>query len=97
MKKTFTLTEHDHGEERRLFTGTLAEVVDCLQKNEDWFNWILDEGDKIQGILNAIDWHGGYYSYKFDNIKILQDLKDELEKVDLSWWKINIEKPTPKG
>ncbi len=56
------------GEEEEL-GGVSVTIVRKDMKNSTAPYWTFEdefesEEDKIQGILNAIDWHGGYYSYK---------------------------------
>ena len=56
------------GEEAEL-GGVSVSIVRKNMKNSTAPYWTFedefeDEADKIEGIINAIDWHGGYYSYK---------------------------------
>lgn len=76
-KEMIKLIVLDHGEEEILKEGTLGEIVEYLQENEDIMNWVKDEDPEIE--LPVLD-----------GIKNIDDLEYELNKIDLDWWKLEI-------
>ena len=69
------LIEKDHGEEKVLFEGTVAEIVEWLKNNKRIYTWMLDEDPEIE-------------MPDFDDVETLRELEYELEKIDLSWWSL---------
>ena len=72
------LFQMDHGEKTVLVRGNLKEIVEYLRNNENLINWVHDEDPEME-LPNL------------EEVEDLQDLKYELEKIDLSWWKLGIE------
>lgn len=72
------LVEIDHGERTVLKKGTLQQILGYLQKNDQVYNWILDEDP--EAIMPDLD-----------SIECLADLQHELDKVDLGWWSLKVE------
>lgn len=58
--------------------GTLEEVVAYLKENKNLYNWVRDEDKTIE-------------LPEFEEVETLRELKAELEKVDLSWWSLEVE------
>ena len=72
------LVEKDHSEETILKEGTFEQILKYLKENENLINWVHDEDDTI--VLP-----------KLNEVEDVEDLKRELEKIDLSWWSLEIE------
>lgn len=68
----------DHGEETILIEGYLEDIVEYLKENENVYNWIQDEEPEKE-LPNL------------DKIENLRELKDELDKIDLDWWTLEVE------
>lgn len=79
MNNSLTLVELNHGERKELFKGTLEEIVTWLKVNQDSYTWILDEDPNIK-------------MPDLMNVETRRELERELNKVDLSWWSLLIEK-----
>jgi hypothetical protein len=79
MTKKMELVETNHGESKVLTTGTLKEVVKYLQDNNNLFNWVNDEIDPATGPIELP---------VLDDIETVEELQNELSKVDLDWWSI---------
>lgn len=73
------LIEKNHGEEKILKEGTFEEILNYLKENENIMNWGLDEDPEMQ-------------LPELDNIETISDLEEELEKINLSWWTLEVEK-----
>ena len=71
------LVEMDHGEKKVLLEGTLGEIVQYLQNNEDIYTWVRDEDFRAE-------------LPELNNIETLRDLEHELKKIDLSWWSLEV-------
>lgn len=72
------LIEKDHGKVKVLFEGGLAEVVEYLQNNKDLMNWVNDEDPDME-------------LPELDEVETLRELEFELNKIDLSWWCLEVE------
>ena len=75
------LIELNEGTRKELFEGTLKETVTYLKDNPGLYKWQLDEDPEAE-------------MPDLDNIKTLKDLRYELEKIDLSWWALEVEDNT---
>lgn len=75
MKKLIVM---DHGKKEELFTGTLEEVVEYLKKNEDVYNWQLDEDENAE-------------QPELDEIYDWSDLEREFDRISLGWWDLVVE------
>lgn len=82
-KTMLKLIVKDHGEEEILKEGTLKEVVKYLKENEELTNWVLDEEPDME-LPNL------------ERIETTKDLQFELDKIDLSWWTLEIIEKTQK-
>lgn len=78
MLEMLKLIVKDHGEEEIIKEGTLIEIVEYLKENEELTNWVLDEDPDVE--LPVLD-----------EIENIDDLEYELDKIDLSWWSLEIE------
>lgn len=72
------LIEKDHGKTRVLFKGNITEVVEYLKKNEDLMNWVRNEDPTAE-------------LPELEEVETLRDLRYELNKIDLSWWSLEVE------
>lgn len=66
------------GEIGVMFKGTLSEVVEYLEENEDLYDWVQYEDPDME-------------LPELENIETIRDLKTELEKVNLDWWSLEVE------
>lgn len=88
IKEGFTLklVEYNEGKERILTKGSLEDIVKWLKDNPDAYEWI-NENEKnepsFDGELTEMP--------DLSNIETLNELEYELDKIDLSWWKLVIE------
>lgn len=71
------LIEKDHGEEKVLKEGTLEEITNHLKENENIINWVLDEEPEME-------------LPELDAVKNVDDLRCELDKVNLDWWNLEV-------
>lgn len=71
------LIEKNHGEVKVLKEGTVTQLVDWLKENTDIYTWISNEDTEAE-------------MPDFEDAEILKELENELEKVDLGWWGLEI-------
>ena len=72
----------EEGEEEKIATGTIEELADFMkEKDDDLIGWILEEDDE-----NNIELPD------FKNVEVLRELEYELEKINMSWWTIEVRK-----
>lgn len=69
---------NEEGKKEELTRGNLIDIVNYLKENKNIYNWVLDEDETIE-------------LPKLEEIETLRELKVELEKVDMSWWSLEIE------
>lgn len=72
------LVELNEGTRKELVNGDLQEIVAWLNDNQDEYTWQLEEDQ------NAI-------MPDLTNIETLQDLTNELNKINLGWWDLVVE------
>lgn len=83
---TLKLVEYNEGKKKILAEGGLDDIVKWLQDNPDTYEWIRDN-----------EKHDPSFDGEFtempdlSNIETLRELEYELDKIDLSWWKLAIE------
>ena len=78
----YSLYLAEEGEEEKIATGSIEELVDFMKENDDdLIGWILEEDDE-----NNIDLPN------FKNVTVLRELEYELEKINMSWWAIEVRK-----
>lgn len=83
---TLKLVEYNEGEARILTEGSLEDIVQWLKDNPDEYEWINDNekhDPSFDGELTEMP--------DLSNIETLRELEYELDKIDLSWWKLAIE------
>lgn len=68
----------EEGKREELTVGTLEEIVDYLQENEELTTWVLDEDATME-------------LPELDKVETVRDLEYELKKIDLSWWTLTVE------
>ena len=73
------LVELNEGTRKELTQGTLQEIVDYLRNNPDLYEWQLENDPDAE-------------MPDFTEIKTLRDMEYELDKINLSWWSLVIEK-----
>lgn len=80
------LVEYNEGESRILTEGSLEDIVKWLKDNPNEYEWINDNekhDPSFDGELTEMP--------DLSNIETLRELEYELDKIDLSWWKLAIE------
>ena len=73
------LVELNEGTRKELTQGTLQEIVDYLRNNPDLYEWQLENDPDAE-------------MPDFTEIETLRDMEYELDKINLSWWSLVIEK-----
>lgn len=78
------LVEYSEGKETVLTEGTLKEVVNYLKENPDLLDWMnhspwIDDGSPETELP------------ELDEVETLRDLRYELNKINLSWWSLEVE------
>ena len=73
------LVEFNEGTRKELTQGTLQEIVDYLRNNPDLYEWQLENDPDAE-------------MPDFTEIETLRDMEYELDKINLSWWSLVIEK-----
>lgn len=78
------LVEKNEGKETVLTEGTLKEVVNYLKENPDLLDWMnhspwTDDGSPETELPDL------------DEVETLRDLRYELNKINLSWWSLEVE------
>lgn len=72
------LVELNEGTRTELIEGTLQEIAEYLKDNPNLYTWQLDNDPEAE-------------MPELDNIETLRELEHELEKIDLGWWRLEIE------
>ena len=90
MKK-YKLIETNHGDSKILTTGTLSEILNYLQDNPRIYEWVQDEitGDPAMTDEQKAEEIAGL-QIDLTDIDSAEDLQQELDKVDLSWWSLTV-------
>lgn len=78
LSMMYKLIMKEEGQTELLTNGTIKEIVEWIQKNEDIYNWVYDEDNDME----AVD---------LSQVESFRDLEYELDKVDLSWWALEVE------
>jgi len=78
------LVEKNEGKETVLTEGTLKEVVNYLKENPDLLDWMnyspwIDDGSPETELPDL------------NEVETLRDLRYELNKINLSWWSLELE------
>jgi hypothetical protein len=87
----YNLIETNHGDSKILTTGTLSEILNYLQDNPEVYEWVQDEiiGDPaMTDDQKAADLES--LQIDLTGIDSVEDLQQELDKVDLSWWSLTV-------
>lgn len=74
----YKLTVADHGERKTLVEGTVSGIVQYLQDNPEVYDWVRDEDPEME-------------LPELESVDSLRELQYELSKVDLDWWRLDIE------
>lgn len=85
------LVELNEGTRTELASGTLQEIVEYLKTNPGVYEWQNDNELETQTLMGEDRYQANLVELKLDNIETLRELECELNKLDLGWWRLEIE------
>lgn len=85
------LVELNEGTRTELASGTLQEIVEYLKTNPGVYEWQNDNELETQTLMGEDRYQANLVELELDNIETLRELERELNKLDLGWWRLEIE------
>lgn len=85
------LVELNEGARTELTSGTLQEIVEYLKTNPGVYEWQNDNELETQTLMGEDRYQANLVELELDNIETLRELECELNKLDLGWWRLEIE------
>jgi hypothetical protein len=85
------LVELNEGARTELASGTLQEIVEYLKANPGVYEWQNDNELETQTLMGEDRYQANLVELELDNIETLRELECELSKLDLGWWRLEIE------
>lgn len=85
------LVELNEGTRTELTSGTLQEIVEYLKTNPGVYEWQNDNELETQTLMGEDRYQANLVELELDNIETLRELECELNKLDLGWWRLEIE------